>query len=317
MIDLSGKVAIVTGAAGALGRAYAHSLAARGAAVVCNDLGGDPRGEGGSPALAENIAEEIRRAGGRAVANADSVATADGGAAIIDCALRAFGAADIVIANAGNQRNARFEDMTEADLDAVLAVHLKGSFFVTQAAYRHMLARGWGRIVLTASQSGLYGNPCRANYGAAKMGVVGLMNVVAQEAPPGIRINTVLPMASGSRMAAAGGDRPDADFVAAMVERAARYPHAGTPDYAAALVTWLASDACETTGDLYSIVRGHYARVSINLAEGWIAGHTAPTPEQLATHIPAIRAAPPRWEPRSGLDELDAVIGHLLDRRTP
>lgn len=314
MIDLSGRVAIVTGAAGALGQAYCLALASRGATVVCNDLGSDPRGEGGSTALAEAIAEKVRAAGGRAIANADSVATADGAAAIVETAVRTFGSADIIIANAGNQRNARFESMTEADFDAVLAVHLKGSFLVTQAAYRHMLGRGWGRIVLTASQSGVYGNPGRANYGAAKMGVVGLMNVLAQEAPLRIRVNTVLPMASGSRMAAAAGPRPDADFVAAMAERAARFPQAGTPDYAAALVTYLASDACQTSGDLYSVVRGHYARVSINLAEGWNAGDTAPTPEAVANQIPAIRAAAPRWEPRSGLDELDAVIGHLRSR---
>jgi hypothetical protein len=146
-INLTGRTAIITGAAGGLGKAYALALAGRGAAIVVNDLGGDTRGTGGSSALADAVVDEIRTGGGRAIANADSVATQAGGEAITRAALDAFGGVDIVINNAGNLRNALLENLSEEDIDAALAVHLKGAFFVAQPAYRLMKKNGYGRII--------------------------------------------------------------------------------------------------------------------------------------------------------------------------
>ena len=317
-IDLSGQVAIVTGAAGGLGKAYALMLAERGAAVVVNDLGGDTRGEGSSAGLAQAVVGEIVARGGRAIANCDSVATKVGGEAITRAALDAFGRVDIVINNAGNQRNALFEDLSEADIESVLAVHLKGAFFVTQPAYRLMKQQGYGRIVFTSSQSGVFGNPYRANYGAAKTGVIGLLRVLALEAPAGIRVNSVMPNASGSRMGAPGETRVDKDFMDAIMARSHRFPGAGAPEYVAALVTWLASPQCDVHGEAFSVLRGHYGRVFTGLVDGWAAprGHV-PTPEDVVAHLAEIRD-PARWdEPMSGIDEGDIVIERLERRFGP
>ena len=313
-IDLGGQVAIVTGAAGGLGRAYALALADRGAAVVVNDLGGDTRGENPGPGLAQAVADEICARGGRAVANGDTVATTAGGEAITRAALDHFGRVDIVVNNAGNQRNALFEDLTEEDIESVLAVHLKGGFYVTQPAYRLMKRQGYGRIIFTSSQSGVFGNPYRANYGAAKTGIIGLMRVLALEAPPSIRINCVMPNASGSRMGTPGEERVDKDFIAAILARGNAYADRSSPDYCAALVTWLASPACNVTGQCYSVLRGHYARVFSGRGEGWTgARDRPPTVEEIAAHMGAI-GEPGAWhEPQSGIDEGD-IVRAALDR---
>lgn len=314
-IDLSGQVAIVTGAAGGLGRAYALALAARGAAIVVNDLGGDTRGAGAGTALAEAVAGEIRARGGRAVASADTVATRAGGEAITRAALDHFGRIDILVNNAGNQRNALFEDLTDEDIEAVLAVHLKGAFFVTQPAYRLMKRQGYGRIIFTGSQSGTFGNPYRANCGAAKMGVIGLMRVLVQEAPPEIRINCVMPNASGSRMGAPGEDRVDKDFIAAILARGNAYADRSAPDYCAALVTWLASPACNLTGQTWSVLRGHYARMFSGRTAGWAGPRDGgpPSAEDIAAHVGAIGDAAFWHEPQSGIDEGD-IVRAALDR---
>ncbi|MEJ0045293.1 MAG: SDR family NAD(P)-dependent oxidoreductase [Rhodospirillales bacterium] len=166
-----------------------------------------PGGEGSSSEYADRVVEEIRAAGGRAVANYDTVATEAGGAAIVAAATDNFGRIDIVINNAGNQRNVRFGELTEADIDAVYAVHVKGAFFVTQPAYRLMCRQGYGRIILVSSQSGIFGNPIRSNYGSAKTAMIGLMNVIAQEAPSCISINCLFPNAIGGRLGGKPGGR--------------------------------------------------------------------------------------------------------------
>lgn len=317
-IDLSGQVAIVTGAAGGLGRAYALELAARGAAVVVNDLGGDTRGENRGEALAEAVADEIREAGGRAVANADTVASKAGGEAITACALDHFGRVDIVVNNAGNQRNALFEDLTEEDIESVLAVHLKGAFYVTQPAYRLMKAQGSGRIVFTSSQSGVFGNPYRANYGAAKTGVIGLMRVLVQEAPAGVRVNAIMPNASGSRMGTPGEERVDKDFIAAILARGNAWAERMAPEWCAALVAWLASPACDVTGECFSVLRGHYARVFTGRGSGWAPQDGPPGAEDVAAQLAAIRSAREWDEPLSGITEGDAVsvrLNHLFGER--
>ena len=309
-IDFTGRVALVTGAGGGLGREYCLALAARGAAVVVNDLGGSATGEGASTDYADRVVEEIRAAGGKAVANYDSVATQAGGAAMVRAATEAFGRIDIVVNNAGNQRNARFGEFSEADIDAVLAVHLKGAFFVTQPAYRLMCSQGYGRIILVSSQSGIFGNPIRSNYGAAKTAMIGLMNVIAQEAPAGVLVNCLFPNATGGRLGGKPGDvRPDADFLAAAATKVPHYIDGMQPSFVAAMACYLASDRCTTSQNMYSVLGGKYSRIFAGLTEGWLRlGKVAPTPEEIVAHLRQIDDLSRYDVPRSGLDEMDTVI---------
>jgi NAD(P)-dependent dehydrogenase (short-subunit alcohol dehydrogenase family) len=309
-MDFSGRVAVVTGAGGGLGREYSIALAARGAAVIVNDLGGSTTGEGTSTGYADRVVEAIRGAGGRAAANYDSVATAAGGAAIVQSALEHFGRIDIVINNAGNQRNVRFGELTEQDIDAVYAVHVKGTFFVTQPAYQFMKQQRYGRIVLVSSQSGIFGNPIRSNYGSAKTAMIGLMNVVAQEAPPGVVINCVFPNAVGGRLGGKPGDvRPDADFLAAAAKKVPHYIAGMQPSFVAPLVTYLASERCTTSQNMYSVLGGKYSRIFVGLTHGWYQpGETPPTAEDIEAHLPQIDDMSSFDLPKSGLDEMDTVI---------
>ncbi len=309
-IDFNGQVAVVTGAGGGLGKAFCLELARRGAAVVVNDLGGSTTGEGSSATFADAVVDEIRAAGGQAVANYDSVATEAGGAAIIETALRQFGRVDAVISNAGNQRNGRFGELTEADIDAVYNVHVKGTFFVTQPAYRQMVKQGYGRIVLVSSQSGIFGNPIRANYGSAKTAMIGLMNVIAQEAPPGVTVNCLFPNATGGRLGGKPGDvRPDAEFLAAAGQRSRHYIQGMQPDFVAAMGCYMASRACGSSQNMYSVLGGKYSRIFVGLTEGWYQpGNVAPTVEDVAAHLTQIDDRARYDVPRSGLDEMDTVI---------
>ena len=180
-IRFDGRVAIVTGAGGGLGREHALLLAARGAKVVVNDLGGAVDGSGGSAGPAKRTAKEIEELGGVAVADASTVATPEGGQAVVDTAMEAFGRVDVVINNAGILRDKAFHNLTPELLDPVLDVHLKGAFHVTRPAWARMREAGYGRVLLTASNAGILGNFGQGNYGAAKMGLVGLARVLAQE----------------------------------------------------------------------------------------------------------------------------------------
>src|SRR5687768_5519579 len=194
MADLTfdGKVAIVTGAGGGLGRAHALELARRGALVVVNDLGGSVDGTGSSESAAQKVVDEIRAAGGEAIPNFDTVSTPEGGEAIVRAAVDAFGRVDILINNAGILRDKSFANLTADLVEPVLDVHLKGAFFVTRPAWVHMREQGYGRIVNTSSASGIFGNFGQANYGAAKMGLIGLARVLAQEgAKYNIKVNAI------------------------------------------------------------------------------------------------------------------------------
>ena len=214
-VSFENRVAVITGAGGGLGKTYALELAKRGAKVVVNDLGGGADGTGSSP-MADAVVEEIKAAGGEAVANYDSVATPEGGEAIIKTALDSFGRIDVVVNNAGILRDKSFTKLPPEDLAIVLDVHLKGAFFVSQPAFRAMKEQKYGRFVFTASAAGIFGNFGQANYGAAKMGLVGLSNVLALEGKKSnIKSNVIAPITTHSRKIAGGptNRRPPRPFL--------------------------------------------------------------------------------------------------------
>ena len=209
MTDFEGKVVIVTGAGNGLGRSHALAFGQRGAKVVVNDLGGSVHGEGASDA-ADAVAAEIKAAGGEAIANKASVADRDGAKSIVDDAIAAFGTVDIVVNNAGILRDKSFKNMTLDEFDLVIDVHLRGTAYVTRFAWPIIYEKNWGRVVLTSSTSGIFGNFGQANYGAAKMGMLGLMNVLAIEgAAHNVRVNCLAPGAATRMTASVPGSTID------------------------------------------------------------------------------------------------------------
>ena len=277
-LRFDGEVAIVTGAGNGLGRGYSLELAARGAAVVCNDV---------DEAAARRTADEILGNGGRAVAQATSVASAEGGAAIVQTAIEAFGSVEIVVNNAGQLRPAPFEDMTVASFEEVIATHLLGAFYVTQPAFRFMKDAGYGRIVFTSSSSGIYGSPWAANYAAAKTGVLGLCNVVSLEgAGHGIRANVVMPQALDT---AIGSERaqpyPD-EYLQEMLRAFKPFMRHTTVDNVTPMVVYLAHRSCDFTQRIYSVGCGHVGRVFVGVAPGWFAPDlTLPPAEEVVDHL--------------------------------
>jgi NAD(P)-dependent dehydrogenase (short-subunit alcohol dehydrogenase family) len=296
-IEFDGRVAIVTGAGGGLGKCYALELGRRGAKVVVNDLGGNPDGTGGTASPADATVAEIKEAGGEAVANYDSVATPEGGAAITQTALDAFGTVDIVINNAGILRDKSFVKLEAKDLQAVIDVHLIGAFYVTQPAFRVMKEKGYGRLLFTASAAGVFGNFGQTNYGAAKMGLVGLSNVLAIEgAKAGIRSNVIAPIAKSRLTEELLG--PLADLV--------------EPELVMPLSLYLVSEACELTHEIFSVGGGKYSRVFVGEAPGWFAGKgTRPTVEDIADHIDEIRAEDGYIVPGSANDDIRLLLTAL------
>ena len=269
-IDFSGRVAVVTGAGGGLGRAHALLLAARGAAVVVNDLGGSLSGTGGDATTAQQVAREIEAAGGRALANGDDISTFEGAQRLIAAAVQAFGRVDALINNAGILRDKTLAKMEPADFEAVVRVHLLGSAWCSRAAWPVMQQQQYGRIVMTTSAAGLYGNFGQSNYGAAKLGIVGLMNTLKHEgAKFGIRVNTVAPVAL-TRMTE---DLPFARMLAAAV-----------PERVAAGVVFLASEACELTGQILSAGAGYFSTVQLVEGRGVHAPADDVSPEFVAAN---------------------------------
>jgi len=248
-----GRVIVITGAGGGLGRSHALELARRGGQVLVNDLGGALDGSGGSSSAAQLVVDEIIAAGGQAAANHDSVATAEGGEAIVQAALDAFGRIDVVVNNAGILRDKAFHKMDRAMIDAVLDVHLKGAFYVTLPAFRLMREQGYGRIVSTSSASGLFGNFGQANYGAAKAGLAGLTRVLAIEgAGHGIKANAIAPIAATRMTEGILGD------LATRV----------SPQTVSPLVAYLAHEDCSVSGNVYSVAGGRVARVYVGETAG-------------------------------------------------
>ncbi len=271
------RVAVVTGAGRGLGREYALLLASRGAKVVVNDTGGTLTGAGTDAGPAQQVVAEIRAAGGDAVACVESVATAEGGQAIIKAALDHYGRIDILIHNAGNVRRGSLKEMSYQDFDAVIDVHLRGAFHVVRPAFPLMCDARYGRIVLTSSIGGLYGNHDVANYAAAKAGVVGLSNVVALEgAAEGVLCNVIVPSAV-TRMA------EGLDISA--------YPPMG-PGLVAPVVGLLAHETCPVTGEMLVAIAGRVARAVVAETPG--VHRASWSIEDVAEQIDAVRylAAP-------------------------
>ncbi|XP_072272149.1 peroxisomal multifunctional enzyme type 2 [Pyxicephalus adspersus] len=238
-LRFDGRVVLVTGAGGGLGKTYALAFAERGASVVVNDLGGDIKGDGKSTSAADKVVEEIRAKGGKAVANYDSV---EAGEKLVQAALDAFGRIDIVINNAGILRDRSFARISDADWDIIHRVHLRGSFLVTRAAWNHMKNQKFGRIIMTSSAAGIYGNFGQANYSAAKLGLVGLSNTLALEgAKYNVRCNAIAPTA-GSRLTETVMPQ---DLVDAL-----------KPEYVAPLVLWLCHESCQENGSLFEVGAG-------------------------------------------------------------
>jgi NAD(P)-dependent dehydrogenase (short-subunit alcohol dehydrogenase family) len=267
-IRFDNRVAIITGAGAGIGRVYALEFAKRGAKVVVNDLGGTSDGSGSSAGPADSVVQEIKDRGGEVVASYDSVATPEGGESIVKTALDAFGQVDIVVNNAGILRNRSFTKLDPEAWQAVNAVHLFGAYCVTRPAFIRMREKGYGRIVMTASMTGLYGDFGAAGYASAKMGVVGLMNALKIEgAKYNIKVNAVAPIAT---------TRLTEDILPPeMADRC-------KPEYVAPLVLALCAEGCTESGSIYNCGMGYYNRAAILTGPGAVVGGgDIPTPEQL------------------------------------
>ena len=293
-IRFDGRVAVITGAGGGLGKTYALEIGKRGGKVVVNDLGGAMDGTGGGSSMADAVVKEITEAGGEAVANYDSVSTPEGGEAIIQSALDNFGKVDVVINNAGILRDKTFAKLAPEELEAVIDVHLKGAFYVSQPAFRNMKDNAYGRFLFTASGAGIFGNFGQSNYGAAKMGLVGLSNVLAQEGLKyNIKSNVIAPIAKTrltEQLLGAAADKLD-------------------PACVTAISVYLVSETCKLTHEIFDVGGGRYARIFIGMSPGGVKGPGEPaTVEEIAANIDQIRDTEGYTIPDSIAGEMQAVM---------
>jgi NAD(P)-dependent dehydrogenase (short-subunit alcohol dehydrogenase family) len=268
-INFNGRVAIITGAGAGLGRQYALELAKRGAKVVVNDLGGSRDGSGQGTSAADKVVDEIKAGGGQALANYDNVALVEGGENIVKAAVEKFGKVDILVNNAGIVRDKTFNKMDEPTWDAVMNVHLKGAFCVTRPAFINMRENNYGRIVMTTSSSGMYGNFGQSNYAAAKLGLLGLVNVLKLEGGKyNIKSNLIGPTAA-TRFTE---DVFPPELFAKM-----------KPDFVAPAVLYLCSEDCTDSGMIINAAAGYYSRSAIVTGPGAILsdGVKIPSPEDI------------------------------------
>ncbi len=272
-LGYDGKVAIITGAGGGLGRQHALMMAKRGALIVVNDLGGSIDGVGSNASAAQIVVDEIKAIGGEAVADQNTVATPEGGQAIVQTAIDTYGRVDIVINNAGILRDKAFHNMTPDLLNPVLDVHLKGAFYVTQPAFVHMREQGYGRIISTSSAAGVFGNFGQTNYGAAKMGLVGFTRVLGVEgARFNIKANAIAPLAM---------TRMTEDILGALKDKLA-------PELVSPLVAFLAHEECPVSGQLFSVGGGRVAHVFLGETNGYYSPTL--TPEDVQNNWETITA---------------------------
>ncbi len=292
------RVAVVTGAGGGLGREYALLLAARGAKVVVNDLGGAFDGTGSGHTAAEKVCQEIKDAGGEAVPNFDSVADWEGASNIIKTAIDSYGRIDILVNNAGILRDKSFLKMEMEDYEKVKAVHLDGTFFCSKAAFPHMRESNYGRIISAASAAGVYGNFGQANYGAAKMGIIGLMHVLKQEgAKYNIMANALVPVA-GTRMTATV-------LPPNLLEQL-------KPEFVAPMVAWACSENCTFSGYTLSAGGGYFSRISFVEGPGVLFDLNQPiTLEMVDENIDKITSLEGAVPYGSATEQTGAILGKM------
>ena len=309
-LRFEGRVALVTGAGGGLGREHALLLASRGASVVVNDLGSPTMGgQDHDPGPADLVVDEIRAAGGTAVANSDSVATREGAEAMVAATLQEFGKLDILVNNAGIIRNRTFLNIGDYELEPVFDVHVKGAFFVTRPAYEHMKSVGYGRIVNTSSGSGLFGSFGQSAYAAAKAAIYGFTRTLALEgAKYGIRVNAIAPGAltrmTGDVM---GDDSATASDLGMSGEDLAAQmgPHQVAP-----VVAYLAHDSCELTGEVLSAAGGRVGRIFMGATKGIHVDDL--TLEHVADRIGEICDEDGYIVPRDVGEEMEGLLMHHL-----
>jgi NAD(P)-dependent dehydrogenase (short-subunit alcohol dehydrogenase family) len=308
------QVAVITGAGNGLGKQYALLLASRGARVLVNDIGGSVTGAGSNADAATAVAEEIRRNGGEAIPDSNSVTSPEGGQAIIDAALRSWGRVDIVINNAGIVRDAPFEDITADRLDPLLDVHLKGAFYVTRPAWKVMREQHYGRILNTCSAAGLLGAERMSNYGAAKTGLIGLTRVLAAEgADRNIKVNAIAPIAY-TRMLAHSVDgasqQDDTSAQAVLDDLVGQYLQKLDPALVAPVAAFLTHPDCPVSGEIYTVGAGHVARFFIGRTKGFYS--PALSIEQVRDHLDEIRDDAQYTVPGGPADEMSELFATIL-----
>jgi NAD(P)-dependent dehydrogenase (short-subunit alcohol dehydrogenase family) len=310
-LSLEGQRIVITGAGNGLGRAYARLLAERGARIVVNDVLGE---------AADAVVAEIRAKGGEAVASYDPVGSKAAGQAIVQVAFDAFGGLDALVNNAGIARPALFEDMSEADMEDVLRVHLHGSIYTTQAAWPFLQKQKYGRILMTSSTSGMFGNPGMVNYSAAKSGVYGLAKALAYEGLDyDIAVNVLLPVAGGGTAMSKNLVIPTlaenyAKFMSPELRQKVKTEANQSPELIAPMVAYLVSPECAYTGEAYSICRGRYGRVFVGVADGWLT-RKGPTisPEDIRDRLPEIRDIDHHSVPKWLFEETADVARRLFE----
>jgi NAD(P)-dependent dehydrogenase (short-subunit alcohol dehydrogenase family) len=308
------QVAVITGAGGGLGKEYALLLASRGARIVVNDIGGSVTGDGSDSKAADAAAAEIRDLGGEAIADSHSVTTPDGGQAIIDAALDAWGRVDILINNAGIVSDAPFEEMTAERLEPLLDVHLRGAFHVTRPAWKVMREQAYGRILNTCSAAGILGSPGMSNYGSAKTGLIGLTRVLAAEVgSEDIKINAIAPIAYTRMLVHSlegAGQQDDPAAQAVLDDLVGQYLKKLEPALVAPVAAFLTHRDCPVSGEIYTVGAGHVSRFFIGRTKGLYSPTLSI--EQVRDQLDTIRDEADYTVPGGTADEMAELFAMLM-----